>query len=162
MELRKKFPTNTFPSKDKYVKCLNNADAHHEGLIAFIKDTYKKRVSWDRCSWDYIFSIPGDTLILPCYVFSSSYLRYYLPAFFLLSRLTIYENQHEKEIFEGPSDMVNSLFWQVLSDHVAELTSLEKEIAIELIYLARESYQNEECFKDSEFYFYGRKLLTEL
>ncbi len=161
MELRKIFPTNAFPKKGTYVQCLNNADAHHEGLIAFIKDTYKKRMPWDSCSWDYIFSIPGDTLILPCYIFSSAYMRYYLPAFFLLSRITIYENQHDQEVFEGPSDMVNSLFWLVLTDHAAELTPLEKKSAIELIHLARESYPNEECFKGSEFYIYGRKFLLE-
>jgi len=166
-KLKNSFPAYPLPRQSKYqegMKLFSSSDASaYDSIIPFMKYTYKHHLSWKDCTWqDVIYPLDVDIDLIPCYIFHSSYTRYFLPSFLFISRQLLADEQYEIITLDGPSYCFNMLFWSELNENFKLLTEREIRFIRELVSIAQISYKYREDFKNSEFYKYGYSILKQI
>lgn len=77
------YPASPLPSDEQFKICINFLDGESFALpvIEFCHYAHARKINWIACSWKRdLLPLKYDTTILPSYIFSTTFLRYYFPS----------------------------------------------------------------------------------
>ncbi|SEH97031.1 hypothetical protein [Akkermansia glycaniphila] len=140
LKLRRLYPEHPLPGREEYRECLRSLApiSFASPAVEFSRYVYVRRMSWCECSWERdLLPLEEDTTILPNYVLSVPFLRYYFP---MCLHIAI---EYISGVYEAAEcGNIDSFFERTLDsiiDHVHLLSSDERELLREFCSLMEES-----------------------
>ena len=76
------YPVFPLPNNKQFEICIDLIKSESFALpaIEFCEYVHIHKINWLKCSWEHdLMPLEYDTTILPNYIFSTSFLRYYFP-----------------------------------------------------------------------------------
>lgn len=76
------YPVFPLPNNKQFKICIDfiKSESFALPVIEFCEYVHVYKINWLKCSWEYdLMPLEYDTTILPHYIFSTSFLRYYFP-----------------------------------------------------------------------------------
>ena len=89
------------PNNKQFEICIDLIKSESFALpaIEFCEYVHIHKINWLKCSWEHdLMPLEYDTTILPNYIFSTSFLRYYFPACLNLTIKYFFGDYHKYEV----------------------------------------------------------------
>ena len=95
------YPVFPLPNNKQFKICIDfiKSESFALPVIEFCEYVHVHKINWLKCSWEYdLMPLEYDTTILPHYIFSTSFLRYYFPTCLNLTIKYFFGDYHKYEI----------------------------------------------------------------
>ena len=95
------YPVFPLPNNKQFEICIDLIKSESFALpaIEFCEYVHIHKINWLKCSWEHdLMPLEYDTTILPNYIFSTSFLRYYFPACLNLTIKYFFGDYHKYEV----------------------------------------------------------------
>ena len=95
------YPVFPLPDNKQFKICIDfiKSESFALPVIEFCEYVHVYKINWLKCSWEYdLMPLEYDTTILPHYIFSTSFLRYYFPTCLNLTIKYFFGDYHKYEI----------------------------------------------------------------
>lgn len=95
------YPVFPLPNNKQFKICIDfiKSESFALPVIEFCEYVHVYKINWLKCSWEYdLMPLEYDTTILPHYIFSTSFLRYYFPTCLNLTIKYFFGDYHKYEI----------------------------------------------------------------
>lgn len=142
------YPAFPLPSDEQFKICLHSLDGESFALpvIEFCAYAHAGKMNWIECSWENdLLPLEYDTTILPSYIFSTSFLRYYFPACLNLTVNYFLGEYHGEKMGNIDSFVQHAL--DSIREHYDALNAKEKKLIWEISELIENNawydYKNE-------------------
>lgn len=124
------------PGNEQFKICIDFLG--HESfalpVIEFCDYVHVNQINWMQCSWeDDLLPLNYDTTILPHYIFSTTFLRYYFPACLNLTIKYFLGDYYKKDVGNVDSFVEHTI--DSIIDHYDKLNMDERELMCELLKL---------------------------
>ncbi len=158
-KLKQVYSKQPFPDDAEYRACVRSIEyeSFASPAVEFCEYVYTRKLNWFDCSWEYdILPLEEDTTILPYYIFSTPFLRYYFPMCLNISIRYFFGAYYWRNEHIGSEENVGNIDAFVIYTlksiikHADQLELKEKELISELSLLIR----------DNNFYNYEEEYLV--
>ena len=95
------YPVFPLPDNKQFKICIDfiKSESFALPVIEFCEYVHVHKINWLKCSWEYdLMPLEYDTTILPHYIFSTSFLRYYFPTCLNLTIKYFFGDYYKYEI----------------------------------------------------------------
>lgn len=127
------YPASPLPSDEQFKICINFLDGESFALpvIEFCHYAHARKINWIACSWKRdLLPLKYDTTILPSYIFSTTFLRYYFPSCLKFTVEYFLGDYHEDDIGNIDSFVQHSID-SIINNYDA-LNASEKKLISEI------------------------------
>lgn len=150
-KLKYLYSEQPLPDSEAYQTCMRcfAYEVYNSPIVEFCEYVYTRQISWCNCSWEKdILPLEEDTTILPDYIFSTPFLRYYFPTCLHIAIKYFHGAYYQKDVGNVGLFVERTLF--CVSVLVNFLNFQEKQFMMDICALMKrnEFYKCERLYAD--------------
>lgn len=145
------YPVFPLPNNKQFKICIDfiNSESFALPVIEFCEYVHIHQINWIECSWERnLLPLEYDTTILPFYIFSASFLRYYFPTCLNLTIKYFFGHYYKHEVGNIDSFVEHTI--DAVIENYKDLNGSEKNLVGRILELMENNSfydYKDECIK---------------